>query len=109
MSESEGLDRSHMKLPKVQTELLYAISEVNPNVIGILSGGSAIEMEWDGALRAILHGYLTGQAGGGAVSSDMVDGMVTVVNGHFFRGAGKIIGGFFGNSRKNKAYKKKLM
>lgn len=75
MSESEGLDRSHMKLPKVQTELLLAITEVNPNVIGILSGGSAIEMEWDGALRAILHGYLTGQAGGGAIY-DILTGKV---------------------------------
>ena len=45
---------------------------------------------------------------GGAVSLEMVDGMVQVVNGHFFRGMGKIIGGFFRNSRANREFEKKL-
>ena len=42
------------------------------------------------------------------VSMDMVNGVVEVVNGHFFRGMGKVIGGFFANLRANKAYEKKL-
>lgn len=75
MSESEGLDRTHMKLPKVQIELLEAIYAVNPNIVGILSGGSSIEMPWDTKLAAVLHGYLTGQAGGGAIY-DIVTGKV---------------------------------
>ena len=75
MSESEGLDRTHMRLPKVQIELLEAVYAVNPNVVGILSGGSSIEMPWDGKLAAILHGYLTGQAGGGAIY-DILTGRV---------------------------------
>ena len=45
---------------------------------------------------------------GGMVSMDMVNGVVEVVNGHFFRGMGKVIGGFFANLRANKAYEKKL-
>ena len=44
----------------------------------------------------------------GAVSMEMVDGMVEVVNGSFFRGMKKIIGGFFSNRKKNKRYHKKL-
>lgn len=44
----------------------------------------------------------------GAVSMDMVDGIVEVVNGHFFRGIKKVIGGFFGNARANRAYEKSL-
>jgi beta-glucosidase len=44
----------------------------------------------------------------GMVSMEMVEGMLTVVNGHFFKGLGKIIGGFFRNRKKNKAYEKKL-
>ena len=44
----------------------------------------------------------------GAVSRDMVDGMVTAVNGHFFRGLGQIIKGYFVNVKANKAYEKKL-
>ncbi len=75
MSESEGLDRTHMKLPKVQIELLEALAAVNPNIVGVLSGGSSIEMKWDENLAAILHGYLTGQAGGGAVY-DILTGRV---------------------------------
>ena len=75
MSESEGLDRQHMKLPKVQLELLKALADANPNIVGILSGGSSIEMDWDTDLNAVLHGYLTGQAGGGAVY-DIITGAV---------------------------------
>ena len=39
----------------------------------------------------------------GMVSMDMVRGMVTAVNGHFFRGMKQIISGFFKNSKENKA------
>ena len=44
----------------------------------------------------------------GAVSMDMVDGMILAVNGHFFKGLKKIIGGFFANARANKAYESEL-
>ena len=44
----------------------------------------------------------------GMVSLEMAEGMLTVVNGHFFKGMGKIIGGFFRNMKANKAYEKKL-
>jgi beta-glucosidase len=40
----------------------------------------------------------------GAVSMEMVDGIVNLVNGRFFKGLGTIIGGYFRNSKKNKAY-----
>ena len=75
MSESEGLDRTHMRIPKVQIDLLCALAKENPNVVGILSAGSAIEMPWDKDLKAILHGYLTGQAGAGAIL-DILTGRV---------------------------------
>ncbi len=67
LSESEGLDRVHMKLPQNQTELLKAIYEVNPNIVGLLSGGAAFETPWRDKCKAILHGYLYGQAGAGAI------------------------------------------
>ena len=75
MSESEGLDRSHMRIPKVQIDLLREIAKVNPKVVGIISAGSSIEMGWDKDLKAVLHCYLTGQAGAGAVL-DVVTGRV---------------------------------
>ena len=44
----------------------------------------------------------------GMISMDMVEGIVDMVNGHFFRGMGRTIGGFFRNRRLNKKYRKKL-
>ena len=67
ISESEGLDRTHMQIPHNQIELLQEISKINSNIIGVLSGGSAIEMPWTDCCRAILHGYLSGQAGSSAM------------------------------------------
>ena len=65
MSESEGLDRTHMHIPQVQVDVLRAMAKVKPDIIGVISAGSSIEMEWEDSLKAILHGYLTGQAGAG--------------------------------------------
>ena len=45
---------------------------------------------------------------GGAVSMEMVYGIVDVVNGHFMLGVKKIIGGYFRNRRNNKKYEKLL-
>ena len=45
---------------------------------------------------------------GGAVSMDMVHGIVDIVNGHFFGGLGKVISGYFKNSSANKKYEKKI-
>ena len=67
ISESEGLDRAHMKLPQSQIDLLAAVSKANPNVILVLSAGSAIEMPWIDQCKAVVHGYLCGQAGASAV------------------------------------------
>ena len=67
LSESEGLDRSHMRIPENQIRLLKELYQANPNIVGILSGGSAVEMPWHTCCKAILHGYLTGQAGAGAL------------------------------------------
>ena len=75
MSESEGLDRTHMRIPQVQIDVLRAMAKVNPNIVGVISAGSSSEMEWEDSLKAILHGYLTGQAGAGAVL-DLITGRV---------------------------------
>ena len=75
MSESEGLDRTHMHIPQVQVDVLRAMAKVNPNVVGVISAGSSIEMEWEDSLKAILHCYLTGQAGAGAML-DLLTGRI---------------------------------
>lgn len=75
ISESEGLDRTHMRIPQNQIELLEAISKINENVVGVLSAGSAMEMPWQSCCKAILHGYLNGQAGASA-TLDILTGKV---------------------------------
>ena len=66
-SESEGLDRTHLRIPSNQISLMEKLAAVNENIVGIISAGSCIEMPWENNLKAILHGYLFGQAGVGAV------------------------------------------
>ena len=66
-SESEGMDRTHMRIPQNQINLLQELGQVNPNLVGIISAGSAIEMPWHHYFKALLHCYLNGQAGAGAV------------------------------------------
>ena len=67
LSESEGLDRTHMRIPQNQVELLEAMAKVNSNIVGVLSAGSAVEMPWHSCCKALLHGYLGGQASAGAM------------------------------------------
>ncbi|WP_024867043.1 glycoside hydrolase family 3 C-terminal domain-containing protein [Butyrivibrio sp. FCS014] len=74
-SESEGMDRTHMRIPQNQITLLQELGQVNANLVGIISAGSAIEMPWHHYMKAMLHCYLNGQAGAGAVL-DILTGAV---------------------------------
>lgn len=73
ISESEGLDREHMRIPQNQITLLQELGQANPNLIGIISAGSAIEMPWHHYFKALVHMHLNGQAGAGA-SMDILTG-----------------------------------
>jgi beta-glucosidase len=63
VTEAEGQDRQSMRIPENQIDLLNALYEVNPNIVAILSCGSAVEMPWIHKVKGLLHGYLGGQAG----------------------------------------------
>lgn len=67
LSESEGMDRTHMRIPQNQIGLLEALARVNSNIVGVISAGAAIEMPWHNSCKAILHGYLSGQVGASAM------------------------------------------
>lgn len=67
ISESEGLDRSHISLPKNQLSLLEKLAAVNPQIVVVMAAGSVVDMTWDKDVKAVLHGYLTGQAGALAI------------------------------------------
>lgn len=76
LSESEGLDRHHMRIHQNQVSLLEAVAAVNPNVVVVLAGGAPIEMPWIDRCKAVIHGYLGGQAGAGA----MIDALTGKIN-----------------------------
>lgn len=67
-SEAEGVDRQHMRIAENQIRLLREVSEANPNIVVILSCGSPVETDWDKHVKALLHGYLGGQAGAKAIA-----------------------------------------
>ena len=66
--ESEAFDREHMRLPDGYLALVDAVSEVNPNTVVVLLGGSVMELPFADRVKAILYMGLPGQAGGEAVA-----------------------------------------
>ncbi|MBM3137559.1 MAG: glycosyl hydrolase [Chloroflexi bacterium] len=68
ITEVEGLDRQHLRLPEAHNALIEAIAEACPHVVVVLSNGAPVEMPWEPRVDAILEGYLGGQAGAGALA-----------------------------------------
>lgn len=64
--ESEGYDRTHMRLPENQAALIEAVTAANPHTVVVLHNGSPVEMPWLDRVQAVLEAYLGGQAVGGA-------------------------------------------
>ena len=65
--ESEGYDRTHMRLPDCQNRLIEAVAAANPNTVVVLHNGSPVEMPWVDKVGAVVEAYLGGQAVGNAV------------------------------------------
>lgn len=66
--ESEGYDREHMDLPKVQNDLIDAVTAVNDHVVVVLENGSPVTMPWVDKVEAILETYLCGEGAGVATA-----------------------------------------
>ncbi|WP_155944681.1 glycoside hydrolase family 3 protein [Pseudoxanthomonas sp. Root630] len=63
-----GGDRTDLRLPATQRALLEALHATGKPVVLVLTGGSALAVEWaDAELPAILMGWYPGQRGGTAV------------------------------------------
>ncbi|HEY3410464.1 MAG TPA: glycoside hydrolase family 3 C-terminal domain-containing protein [Propionicimonas sp.] len=73
--ESEGYDRDTCDLPAEQLALLEDILAVNSNVVVVLSNGSSVLLPFADRVRAIVEGWLLGQAGGPAIA-DVLYGAV---------------------------------
>ena len=75
IAESEGLDRSNLRLAQNQVDLLQAVKAVNPKIVVVLYSGSVVETPWLDNCQALLYAALGGQAGASAVA-DALTGKV---------------------------------
>lgn len=66
LAESEGGDRTHMRLPEDQLRLALALAGMRKKIAVVLSGGSPVELPFADSVSAILNLYLPGQCGGEA-------------------------------------------
>lgn len=71
--ETEGVDRTHLRLPDNQLALLTALSEVGKPIVVVLSNGSAVEVSpWLEQTNALVEAWLGGQAGALALADVLV-------------------------------------
>ena len=76
-AESEGYDRTNLRLPPAQERLIERVSAVNARTVVILSNGGVVTLEpWHDSVPAILETWLLGQ-GAGAAIADVVLGRVS--------------------------------
>ncbi|MCM1570042.1 MAG: glycoside hydrolase family 3 C-terminal domain-containing protein [Roseburia sp.] len=64
----EGRDRSDMKLPYGQDELIEALLEINPNTIIVMVAGSPVEMPWLEKAKSLVWCYFSGMETGTALA-----------------------------------------
>ncbi len=67
--DSEGRDRSDMKLPYEQDILIHELLKVKQDLVVVMIGGSPVEMgEWIGEARAVVWSWYAGMEGGYALA-----------------------------------------
>ncbi|MFC8291411.1 glycoside hydrolase family 3 protein [Streptomyces sp. NPDC057242] len=66
--ESEGFDRTDLRLPGRQDDLVRAVAAANPNTVVVVNAGSPVEMPWREDVAAVLLTWFPGQEGGAALA-----------------------------------------
>ncbi|WP_240437107.1 beta-glucosidase family protein [Streptomyces sporangiiformans] len=66
--ESEGFDRSDLRLPGRQDDLVRAVAAANPNTVVVVNSGSPVELPWRDEVAAVLLSWFPGQEGGDALA-----------------------------------------
>lgn len=64
--ESEGFDRTNMKLADNQIQLMQRLIPLKKKIVFVMFGGSPVELPFENDMSAILNMMLPGQAGGEA-------------------------------------------
>ncbi|MCR5338512.1 MAG: glycoside hydrolase family 3 C-terminal domain-containing protein [Lachnospiraceae bacterium] len=59
--ESEGFDRSHMRMPSCQNRLIEEVAAVCDRTIVVLHNGSPVEMPWIAKVQGVVESYLGGE------------------------------------------------
>ncbi|CAL9618831.1 Beta-hexosaminidase [Streptomyces sp. enrichment culture] len=66
--ESEGFDRTDLRLPGRQDDLVRAVAAANPNTVVVVNSGSPVELPWRDDVAAVLLSWFPGQEGGAALA-----------------------------------------
>ncbi|MGS2809144.1 beta-glucosidase [Nocardia sp. MW-W600-9] len=66
--ESEGVDRTSLRLPGRQDELVAAVAAVNPRTVVVVNSGAPVEMPWRDEVAAVLLSWFPGQEFGAALA-----------------------------------------
>lgn len=65
--ESEGVDRTDLRIGDDQIALLHRVAAVNPRVVVVLNAGGCVETPWSSDCQALVYAALGGQAGAGGL------------------------------------------
>lgn len=65
--ESEGYDRTDLRLPGRQDDLVRAVCAANPRTVVVVNAGSPVELPWAADAAAILQAFFGGQEMGHAL------------------------------------------
>ena len=66
--ESEGFDRSDLRLPGRQDELVAAVTAANPRTVVVVNAGAPVEMPWRDQAAAVLITWFPGMEVGNALA-----------------------------------------
>ncbi len=74
--ESEGRDRSEIRLTRTQEDIIIRTADVNENLVVVLEAGSAIDVSpWIDRVKAVLYASYSGEGGNEAIA-DVLTGRV---------------------------------
>ncbi|HEX7996251.1 MAG TPA: glycoside hydrolase family 3 C-terminal domain-containing protein, partial [Streptosporangiaceae bacterium] len=68
LTESEGFDRTSLKLPGRQDDLVSQVAAANPRTIVVINSGMPVLMPWASDVAAIMQAWLPGQCMGEALA-----------------------------------------
>lgn len=66
--ESEGVDRTTLRLPGRQDELVAAVAAANPRTVVVVNSGAPVELPWRDDVPAVLLSWFPGQEFGAALT-----------------------------------------